>query len=75
MLFLTRRCCGARFADAIWRRSYYAADRGHAVEVAELDGYRYAVRDGENPTGPVLVFDQVAWDAFIGGAQKGEFAL
>jgi hypothetical protein len=31
------------------------------------------VRDSKDRTGPVLMFDQVAWAAFIARAMDGEF--
>jgi hypothetical protein len=60
---------------AVWRRS----DRGgpHAdncVEVAFVDG-AIAVRQSNNPTGPVLLFTSSEWDAFVAGAKDGEFDL
>jgi hypothetical protein len=56
-------------ANADWRRA-----AGSTVEVAfyaDLIG----LRDAENPDGPVLVFTQGEWDAFVGGARDGEFDL
>jgi hypothetical protein len=60
---------------AQWRRS----NRGgpypdNCVEVAFVDG-AIAVRDSKNPAGPVLLFTQSEWDAFVGGAKDGEFDL
>lgn len=46
----------------------------NCVEVAQLDG-GVAVRDSENPAGPVLVFTRGEWDAFTGGVRDGEPAL
>ena len=60
---------------AQWRRS----DRGgppseNCVEVAFVDG-AIAVRQSNNPAGPVLLFTQGEWDAFVAGAKDGEFDL
>ncbi|MDH6143884.1 DUF397 domain-containing protein [Kitasatospora acidiphila] len=44
------------------------------VQIAFVDGY-IAMRDGRFPDGPVLVFTQAEWDAFVLGAQDGEFDL
>jgi hypothetical protein len=33
------------------------------------------MRDGHDPDGPVLVFDEAEWDAFVAGAKDGEFDL
>ena len=38
-------------------------------------GEAIAVRDSKNPAGPVLMFTQGEWDAFVGGAKDGEFDL
>jgi hypothetical protein len=44
------------------------------VEVAFV-GDAIAVRDSQTPDGPVLLFTQAEWDAFVGGAKDGEFDL
>lgn len=46
----------------------------NCVEVAAIAGGR-VMRDSKNPTGPVLVFDNAEWDAFVLGAKDGEFDL
>ena len=46
----------------------------NCVEVAFVDG-AIAVRDSTRPDGPVLLFTQEEWDAFVGGAKDGEFDL
>ncbi len=33
------------------------------------------MRNGADPDGPVLVFTQAEWDAFVEGAKDGEFDL
>jgi hypothetical protein len=60
---------------AQWRRSNRSGTSSdNCVEVAFVDG-AIAVRDSRNPTGPVLLFTQSEWDAFVGGAKDGEFDL
>jgi hypothetical protein len=60
---------------AQWRRSNRSGPfSDNCVEVAFVDG-AIAVRDSRNPTGPVLLFTQGEWDAFVGGAKDGEFDL
>ena len=49
-------------------------DRDNCVEVAFVDD-AIAVRDSKSPEGPVLIFTQAEWDAFVGGAKDGEFDL
>jgi hypothetical protein len=56
-------------ARAQWRRA-----EGSTVEVAFVDEL-IGLRDAKDPQGPVLVFTQGEWDAFVGGAQDGEFDL
>ena len=50
---------------------------GEHVEVAfvpHTDGVTYvAMRNSAQPDGPVLVFTPAEWDAFVKGAQAGEF--
>ncbi len=46
----------------------------NCVEVAFIDG-AIAVRDSKHPQGPVLLFTQAEWDAFVAGAKGGEFDL
>jgi Domain of unknown function (DUF397) len=46
---------------------------GNCVEVAFLPGDQIAMRNSRHPEGPALVFTRAEWDAFLGGAQDGEF--
>jgi len=46
---------------------------GNCVEVAFLPGDQIAMRNSRYPHGPALVFTKAEWDAFLGGAQDGEF--
>lgn len=58
---------------AIWRSAPGEAG-GSTVEVAFVDDL-IGVRNGAEPDGPVLVFTQAEWDAFVEGAKDGEFDL
>lgn len=50
-----------------WRKSSYSsAQGGNCVEVAGLSG-QIAIRDSKNPDGPILVFDAIAFGAFLDG--------
>jgi hypothetical protein len=53
---------------ADWRKSKSTGpDSDNVVEVAFVDG-AIAVRDSKHPEGPVLLFTQAEWDAFVAGA-------
>ena len=57
---------------ATWQR---AGDEDEAaVEVAFVDDL-IGLRNSADPEGPVLVFTQAEWDAFVAGARDGEFDL
>jgi hypothetical protein len=61
-------------AQVEWRKSTLSTTNG-CVEVAFV-GDRIAVRDSKNQgRGPVLVFTDVEWRAFLGGVLGGEFDL
>jgi hypothetical protein len=59
--------------NAVWVKSSLSFSNGNCVEVAELPGDSVGVRNSRDPEGPVLKFTQDEWDAFLGGAQLGEF--
>jgi Domain of unknown function (DUF397) len=61
-------------AQVEWRKSSLSTTNG-CVEVAMV-GDRIAVRDSKDRgNGPVLEFDTVEWNAFLGGVRGGEFDL
>ena len=58
---------------AIWRKSRRSNSQGNCVEVARLPGGMVAVRNSRYPAGPALIYTQGEIDAFIRGAQDGDF--
>jgi hypothetical protein len=56
---------------AVWQS---AGGTGQQVEIAFVDDL-IGMRDSLRPQGPVLVFTQDEWDAFVAGAQDGEFDI
>ncbi|WP_091559875.1 DUF397 domain-containing protein [Micromonospora pattaloongensis] len=58
---------------AVWQRAEGDDSEG-AVEIAFVDDL-IGMRNSADPDGPVLVFTQAEWDAFVAGAQDGEFDL
>ncbi|MFC0002694.1 DUF397 domain-containing protein [Micromonospora siamensis] len=58
---------------AVWQRAE-GDTSDSAVEVAFVDDL-IGMRNSAEPEGPVLVFTQAEWDAFVAGAQDGEFDL
>lgn len=59
----------------------WEAPGGSSVQInrthrSEPDGSTenfYLFRNGEDPDGTILLFDQGEWDAFVAGARDGEF--
>jgi Domain of unknown function (DUF397) len=67
----------ADIANASWRKSSASGYNGNCVEVSRLRGGGHvAVRDTKDmETGPILVFTQAEWNAFLSAAKNGEFDL
>jgi hypothetical protein len=60
-------------SQARWRKSHRSNDGGNCVEIADNMPGVVAVRDSNNPGGPVLVFTLTEWHAFVAGVKQGEF--
>jgi hypothetical protein len=60
-------------AEASWQKSRYSSANG-CVEVAVLPD-TVAVRDSKDRGGPVLMFNQTEWRAFVGAVKDGQFDL
>ncbi|MEI5032992.1 DUF397 domain-containing protein [Streptomyces sp. S1A(2023)] len=51
---------------ATWRSSSYSnSNGGECVEISDDFPGTVPVRDSKNPTGPALVLQATAWNAFI----------
>lgn len=62
--------------QAVWRRSTRGDGGGsNNVEVAVLPDGGWAVRDSNDPDGPILFFTPGEVTAFVGGVKDGEFDL
>lgn len=57
---------------SFWKSSFSGAEN-NCVEVADTATGGRAVRDSKDHAGPVLTFAPVGWQAFLAGAQAGEF--
>lgn len=71
-------CMVSAMDDLRWMKSSYSAADQDCVEVActgEGDLFVAHVRDSKDPEGPKLTFTRGEWDAFVAGAQAGEFDL
>ena len=52
--------------DVAWRKSSYSGSNGgNCVEIAAAQG-TVAVRDSNDPRGPVLIFGRRTWQQFAG---------
>ncbi|UGT71434.1 DUF397 domain-containing protein [Nocardia gipuzkoensis] len=62
----------ADLSKADWFKSSHSATQADCVEVAFLADGQVGVRDSKNPSGPALVFQPGAWDAFTGHLVAGD---
>ena len=58
--------------NAPWVKSSFSFANGNCVEVAELSGGSFGIRDSRDPGGPVLRFTRAEWAAFLRGVRRGE---
>jgi hypothetical protein len=59
--------------DLTWERPRLAG--AHGLEVAALPGGSVAVRDADDPTGPLLVASRWEWETFAASIATGGFTL
>ncbi len=61
-------------SQAVWQKSTFSSYNGSCFEIARLLSDRVGVRDTkDNGSGPVLIFNQNEWSAFLAGVRAGEF--
>jgi hypothetical protein len=68
-----RKARSAADPSLSWVKSSLSVYNGNCVEVTGLADGAIKVRNSRDPHGTVLTFTPAEWDAFIGGAQLGEF--
>jgi hypothetical protein len=56
-----------------WVKAQASGAGNNCVEAALAPDGGIVVRDSKDPGGPVLRFSRSEWDAFLDGAQGGEF--
>ncbi|MDT3399829.1 DUF397 domain-containing protein [Streptomyces sp. B1866] len=59
-------------ATAVWRKSSHSAGENNCVEIADLPGQIWAVRDSKHPGRQPLRFTARAWEAFRKSVVTGE---
>ena len=60
-----------QLGDVQWR--LVLSPEGSGVELARLGDGKVAVRNAADPEGPALIYTRAEIEAFIGGAQDGDF--
>ena len=68
-----RRQEPCRQQELCWQKSRRSNPSGNCVELAGLPDGGVAVRNSRHPDGPVLVYTQAEFEAFIGGVRDGDF--
>ena len=64
----------ADLARASWHKSVFSQMNGNCVQIGRLLSDRIGIRDTkDNGTGPVLIFTDAEWKAFMAGAKEGQF--
>ncbi|MFC9976304.1 DUF397 domain-containing protein [Spirillospora sp. NPDC127200] len=58
---------------ARWLKSARSNSQGNCVEIAQLPGDRFAMRNSRHPEGPALIYTRHEIEALILGAKDGDF--
>lgn len=59
-------------AGLAWTKAQLSNINGACVEIASTPG-KVAIRDSKDPSGPILVYTEIEFRAFLDGARNGEF--
>jgi hypothetical protein len=61
-------------SQASWRKSSFSHWNGNCVEISRIRPGLIGMRDTkDHGEGPVLIFTDAEWDAFLIGAKQGQF--
>ncbi len=64
---------GSDLSHTLWRKSKRSVNNGACIELAPAPNGDIAIRNSRDPYGPVLVYNQTEWHAFLEGVRDGEF--
>jgi hypothetical protein len=59
-------------ATLVWVKARMSTSYGQCVQIASTAS-GVAMRDSKDPDGPILVYTRDEFEAFLGGARKGDF--
>jgi hypothetical protein len=75
MYYRSRAVTAGDISRVSWRKSSFSFWNGNCLEIGRIRPDRIGVRDAKDKgRGPVLVFTDAEWNAFIAGAKEGQFS-
>jgi hypothetical protein len=70
----SRAVTSADIRQASWRKSSFSQMNGNCLELSRLRPDGIGIRDTkDNGNGPLLIFTDAEFDAFLAGAKEGQF--
>jgi len=66
----------AERAGLTWQKARLSTWNGQCIEIARIPDKitgKIAMRDSKDPNGPILVYTEAEFKAFLDGARNGEF--